>query len=86
MRSNVLTNEERLEIKPSRVISWSLESIHFREATSRHAQAAAELVSGHRGFGIPSQKITALWSTSSDPMSSISLGIRVNPQGFFQTR
>jgi len=35
-------NEERLELKPSPISSWRLETGNFLESTSRHAHAAAE--------------------------------------------
>ena len=40
LRSDVLTPEERLEMKPSPVSSWILENGKYPESSSRHAQAA----------------------------------------------
>jgi hypothetical protein len=40
LRSNVLTNEERMELKPPPLSSWGFDSGLFPESTSRHAQAA----------------------------------------------
>jgi hypothetical protein len=39
--SNVLTNEERMELKPLPLSSWCFDSGLFPESTSQHAQAAA---------------------------------------------
>jgi hypothetical protein len=39
--SNVLTNEEHMELKPLPLSSWRFDSGLFPESMSRHAQAAA---------------------------------------------
>jgi hypothetical protein len=40
LHSNVLTNEEHMELKPAPPSSWRFDSGLFPESTSRHAQAA----------------------------------------------
>jgi hypothetical protein len=41
LSSNVLTNEERMELKPPPLSSWRFDSGLFPKSTSRHVQAAA---------------------------------------------